>query len=147
MFKRKSSEDIEQSLTISTINDDNDIIYSSESQLNNNYRSISNSFELINSPKIVNESSQATIRILPSSVSRYLLSNNHLSEIDSSEIIIIQNLGVQNNHQVFTNESFFLFLMIIFCFGFSVFIVNMVEINYRLFFMNKKLMSINREKN
>jgi hypothetical protein len=70
-------------------------------------QSTSNSFELINSPKIINESSQATIRMLHSSTSRFLISNNHLSEIDSSEIIIIENLGVKNNHQVFINESFF----------------------------------------
>jgi len=106
-------------------------------------QSTSNSFELINSSKIINESSQAIIRMLPSSTSQFLISNNHLSEIDSSEIIIIENLGVKNNYQVFINESF---LFNNFVFDFSVFIVNMVEINYRLFFMNKKLMSINREK-
>jgi len=47
---------------------------------------------------------------LKSTTSRGLLSNvhsidDHLSEIDSSEIIIIQNLGAQNNHQVLTKES------------------------------------------
>jgi hypothetical protein len=61
---------------------------------------------------------------------------DHLAEIDSNEIIIIQNLGAQINREV--NEQNFLFANLS-VFLFSVSIVNMVRINYLLLCMKKKI--------
>ncbi|CAF1687010.1 unnamed protein product, partial [Adineta ricciae] len=83
------------------------------SELDNNDIVISNCLEYINAEKIVNESARATIRALPSyrqsAASRYSISNivsltECFTEIDSSDIIIIQNLGVQNHHECFYSE-------------------------------------------
>ncbi|CAF3351283.1 unnamed protein product [Rotaria sp. Silwood1] len=112
-------EETEQSLTISITNSTNDENIQNHSQLDlysnleNDDELISNSLQLINSQKIVNESAKATIRILSSrrrsitpkcSVSNLHSVCDHLSEIDRNEILIIQNLGVQNNQQCFYSE-------------------------------------------
>ncbi|CAF3724560.1 unnamed protein product [Rotaria sordida] len=125
MFKEKKINHIqiipEESLTMSITNTTNDenIQDRSQSDLyfnleNNDDDELNlNSLRPINSQKIVNESAKATIRTLPShrrsmtprrSVSNIHSVCDHLPEIDRSEIIIIQNLGAQNNHQCFYSE-------------------------------------------
>ncbi|CAF2726316.1 unnamed protein product [Rotaria sp. Silwood2] len=114
-------EETEQSLTMSITNSTNDenIQNHSQSDLYSNLENndddevTSNSLQFINSQKIVNESAKANIRILSShrrsmtpkySVSNFHSVYDHLSEIDRDEIIIIQNLGSQNNRQCFYSE-------------------------------------------
>ncbi|CAF0956662.1 unnamed protein product [Rotaria sp. Silwood1] len=119
IIRKVIPEETEQSLTISITNSTNDENIQNHSQLDlysnlenndDDDELISNSLQLINSQKIVNESAKATIRILSSrrrsitpkcSVSNLHSVCDHLSEIDRNEILIIQNLGVQNNQQVF----------------------------------------------
>ncbi|CAF4704173.1 unnamed protein product, partial [Rotaria socialis] len=81
--------------------------------LDNDDKLTSDCLRLINSEKIVNESAKATIRTLTSHrqsrVQRYSWFNfhsiyDHLSELDSNEIVIMQNLGIQNNRQCFYSE-------------------------------------------
>ncbi|UJR24949.1 hypothetical protein I4U23_006313 [Adineta vaga] len=125
IFTRKQKEDpktivaeIVRSLTsVTTTTDDDNTQNHSQgdvySELENNDVVISNCLEYINAEKIINESAKATIRTLPSyrqsAASRCSVSNiasltECFPEIDSSDIIIIQNLGVQNHHECFYSE-------------------------------------------
>ncbi|CAF3774540.1 unnamed protein product [Rotaria magnacalcarata] len=127
MFREKNLHNIEviteendHGSTISITRSTNDETTHNHSQLdlysnpeNNDDELISDCLQLINSEKIVNESAKATIRTLmshrQSRVQRYSWFNlhsiyDHLSELDSNEIVIMQNLGVQNNRQCFYSE-------------------------------------------
>ncbi|CAF1177879.1 unnamed protein product [Adineta steineri] len=125
IFSRKQKDDLKmtaaeilRSLTsITTTTDDENTQGQSQadvySELDNNDVLATNCLEYINAEKIVNESAQATIRTLPSyrqsiashcSIANIHTFNEYLSELDSSEIIIIQNLGAQNNRECFYSE-------------------------------------------
>ncbi|CAF4575945.1 unnamed protein product [Rotaria socialis] len=127
MFREKRLHNIEiiteendHGSTISITRSTNDETTHNHSQLdlysnpeNNDDKLTSDCLRLINSEKIVNESAKATIRTLTSHrqsrVQRYSWFNfhsiyDHLSELDSNEIVIMQNLGIQNNRQCFYSE-------------------------------------------